>query len=193
MKFVSVASVVPFLALTASAFPNPWGPPAWAKWGGPGGPPRPFGLSEANGKTIVTEFVSLLTNFNASVATNLLSAVSFEDTSDGINFLAGIPLGSVTFNSSQAFIYGQGTQPAIDVNVTSIDAVTPDGVITFRWIGHAGKKTAPLSGINVLYASSDPAQGGGGSKGVNGWVLTKVFSEFNSAEWVLQIGGTVTL
>ncbi|RMZ77134.1 hypothetical protein DV737_g4479, partial [Chaetothyriales sp. CBS 132003] len=148
---------------------------------------------DANGKEIVKEFVSLLTNFSTSVASNLLSNVTFTDTSDGINFLAGIPLGSVTFNSSQAFIYGQGTQPAIDVNVTAIDTITPDGVITFRWIGHAGLKTGPLSGINVLYASADPAQGGGGSKGVHGWVLTKVFSEFNSAEWVLQIGGNVTL
>ncbi|RMD39366.1 hypothetical protein DV735_g5769, partial [Chaetothyriales sp. CBS 134920] len=148
---------------------------------------------KATGQELVTQFVSLLTNFDAAVATNLLSSVSFADTSDSINGLAGIPLGTVTFPSAQAFIYGQGAQPAIDVNVTAIETITPQGVITFRWIGHAGKKTSPLSGINILHATNDPAQGGGDGKGVDGWVLTAVFSEFNSAEWVRQIGGTVTL
>ena len=139
---------------------------------------------------IVNQFVSLLTAFNPTVATSLLSASSFTDTSDSINFLGGYPLGAPTFQSQQAFIAGQGTQPAIGMNVTSIDAVSCEGVIAFRWVGSMGPNTQPVKGINVLYTSNCDTMGGGKGKGVGGWVITQVFSEFNSGAWTNNIGGS---
>lgn len=139
---------------------------------------------------LVNGFVSTLTSFDAGVAENLL-APAFTDTSDSINFLAGIPLGSVTFPSPQAFIAGQGAQPPINLQVLKIDAVTCDGVIVFRWIAEVGAQIDTVKGINVLYAvKSGPDCS---AVGPGGYQLEAVYSEFNSAAWVVDIGGTCTV
>jgi len=136
---------------------------------------------------LVNAFVSTLTNFEASVAENLL-APNFTDTSDSINFLAGIPLGSVTFPSAEAFIEGQGSQAAIGLQVLNIDAVTCDGVIVFRWIAEVAEQIDSVKGIDILYAvKSGPDCY---TVGPTGYQLDAVYSEFNSAAWVLDIGGT---
>lgn len=149
-------------------------------------------IPETTATEIVNQFSSLLTAFNSQVAANLLSSVSFVDTSDSINFLGGFPLGGPTFPSAAAFIYGQGMQPPIGFDVLNIDAVTCAGVIAFRWSATINPAGSAVKGINVLYASNDPSLGGGHGKGVDGWVLTQVFSEFNSGTWLEDIGGTCT-
>jgi len=139
---------------------------------------------------IVNDFVSTLTAFDVNVATNLL-APSFVDFSDSINFLIGAPAGSPTFPSPQAYIAGQGAQPPIGLDILAIDAITSYGVIVFRWTAHVGLEVAPANGISVLYATQsgpDPTVVGPG-----GYQLGRLYSEFNSAAWVLDIGGSVTL
>ncbi|KAL2426706.1 hypothetical protein ABEF95_001630 [Exophiala dermatitidis] len=136
---------------------------------------------------IVNAFVSTLTAFNADVATNLL-APDFTDTSDSINFLAGIPLGSVTFPSPAAYIAGQGAQPPIGLEVLNIDAVTCQGVIVFRWVATVGLNVDPVKGISVLYTVKSGSNAN--TVGPNGYQLETLYSEFNSAAWVLDIGGT---
>lgn len=74
------------------------------------------------------------------------------------------------------------------LEVLGIDAVTCEGVIVFRWMGSVGQ--GQVKGINVLYTSQDEASGGGAGQGVGGWVITKVFSEFNSGVWAKSIGGS---
>jgi hypothetical protein len=136
---------------------------------------------------IVNDFVSTLTDFQTSVAENLL-APNFTDTSDSIDFLAGIPLGSVTFPSPAAFIAGQGAEPAIGLEIINIDAVTCDGVIVFRWVAQVGEQIDEVKGITVL---NTVASGSDCTVvGPSGYQLSAVFSEFNSAAWVLDIGGT---
>ncbi|EXJ87129.1 hypothetical protein A1O3_04087 [Capronia epimyces CBS 606.96] len=136
---------------------------------------------------LVDAFVSTLTAFDADVATNLL-APGFTDTSDSINFLAGIPVGSVTFPSPAAYIAGQGSQPPIGVDILNIDAVTSEGVIVFRWVATVGLDVDTVKGISVLYAvksGPDPD-----TVGPSGYQLETLYSEFNSAAWLLDIGGT---
>jgi len=137
-------------------------------------------LSAGDAAYLVSGFASLLTDFQASVA-NAILADDFTDTSDSINFLAGIPLGSVTFPSKAAFIAGQGAQPPIGFDVLNIDAVTCN-VIAFRWVASVGSQQFPVKGINILYAS----------KSSSGWQIDTVYSEFNSGAWVNDIGGTCT-
>ena len=145
------------------------------------------GLSSSVATTIVNSFASLLTSFDATVADNLLSS-SFTDTSDSINWLGGYPLGGVTFPSKQAFIAGQGSQPPIGLTILAIDSFTPGGVITFRWVANVGSQQYAVKGINVLYAS---LKGKNCDKvGPDGWQLDTVYSEFNSAAWVVDIGGS---
>jgi hypothetical protein len=135
---------------------------------------------------------SLLTSFNVNTANNILSATKFTDTSSSINFLSGQPLNGVTFPNRQAFIGGQGSQPPIGFQVLGIDAVAckdnKSAVIAFRWLAQVGaNKTGGSKGINVLYVSKNKAQG---QTGVNGWVIDTVYSEFNSAVWAIEFGGT---
>lgn len=145
------------------------------------------GLPYDTAVAIVNAFVSTLTAFDATVATNLL-APSFTDTSDSINFLGGFPLGGVTFPSPAAYIAGQGAQPPIGLTILNIDAVTSDGVIVFRWVASVGLEVDEVKGISVLYA----VQSGPDCDvvGPTGWQLGTLFSEFNSGAWVLDIGGT---
>jgi len=144
-------------------------------------------LDESVAAEIVSQFGSLLSNYSNSTANNLLAS-DFVDTSDSINYLAGIPLGGATFPSKQAFELGQGSQPPVGFQVLSIDAVTCNGVIAFRWVAQVGQQTYPAQGIDILYAS---LKGYNHEKvGPHGWQLDKVYSEFNSAAWVVDIGGT---
>ena len=138
---------------------------------------------------------TLLTAFNAETANNILSATKFTDTSSSINFLSGQPLNGVTFPNRQAFIAGQGAQPPIGFEVLGIDAVSckdkNSAVIAFRWLAKVGgNRTGGAKGINVLYVSKDKAAG---QTGVDGWVIDTVFSEFNSAVWTIEFGGTCAL
>lgn len=133
-----------------------------------------------------------MTAFNADTATNILSATDFTDTSSSINFLSGLPLNGVTFPNRQAFIAGQGTQPPIGFEVLGIDAIAckedKSAVIAFRWLAQVGgNQTGGSKGINILYVSKNTADG---QTGVNGWVIDTVYSEFNSAVWVIEFGGT---
>jgi len=134
---------------------------------------------------IVSDFVSLLTGFSTDVANNLL-APNFTDFSDSIDYLVGAPMGSVTFPSPAAFIAGQGSQPPIGIDVLAIDAITCDGVIVWRWTGNVGG-SLEVKGIDVFYAVQ---VGSEDCVGPSGWQLETVYSEFNSAAWVVDIGGT---
>lgn len=190
MKFFASTIVVSALASLAAAIPqrpgNPTPPrptvtPTPPAGGPPSGPPgAPVNcLTSSTASTLVSGFSSLLTAFDVNVA-NALLASDFTDTSDSINFLAGIPFGSTTFPSKAAFIAGQGTQPAIGFSVLNIDAVTCD-TIAFRWAATLGPQT-PIKGINILKASNLNAT-------TAGWQIKTVFSEFNSGLWSQEIGG----
>jgi len=133
--------------------------------------------------SLVTGFASLLTDFNATVANKLLAS-NFTDTSDSIDWLGGFPLDTTTFPSKEAFIDGQGSQPSIGFQVLSIDAVTCN-VIAFRWVAQVGSKQYEVKGINILYAINTAGT-------QSGWQIQTVYSEFNSAAWVVDIGRSCT-
>lgn len=170
MKFSATTIIVAALASVAAAAPQP----------GPGGPGEHVRcLTEKTAKDLVSGFGSLLTAFDVKVANKLLAS-DFTDTSDSINFLAGVPLGSTTFPSKQAFIAGQGTQPPIGFSVLAIDAVTCE-TIAFRWAATLGAQT-PVKGINILKASNL-------NHTTAGWQIKSVYSEFNSGLWSKEVGG----
>lgn len=151
------------------------------------------GLSDKTAKGVVDAFGGLLTAFKVENADKYLSATKFTDTSGSINFLSGQDLDAVTFPSKQAFIAGQGSQPPIGFELIDIDSVTckgkDKGVIAFRWKATVGqRKTKGAKGINILHVTKE-----GKGKGVDGWVIETVFSEFNSAVWAIEFGGTCAL
>jgi hypothetical protein len=145
-------------------------------------------LSKDTAAKLVDTFDSLLTAYSNQTANSIL-ANDFSYTSDSTNFLAGIPLGSVTFPSKTAFEASQSQQPNIQLSVIAIDAVTCN-VVAYRWKANVGGPDV-VKGINVLYAEfvgSDQY-----AVGPTGWQVQQAFSEFNSAAWVIDIGGTCKL
>ncbi|KPI37612.1 uncharacterized protein AB675_3897, partial [Cyphellophora attinorum] len=146
--------------------------------------------------SIIAGFGSLLTSFSNDTANDLLSATTFTDISSSINFMSNQPLNGVTFPNRQAFIAGQGPQPAIGFEVLGIDAITcnyadpSQGVVAFRWLATVGaNKTGGAKGINILYVR-DTQNVQQGVEGAVGWVIETVYSEFNSGVWVEEFGGS---
>jgi len=143
-------------------------------------------ITEEIATAIETAWISTLTNFDAAVATNLLYP-GLVDFSDSINYIAGIPLGSVTFGSAQAYIGGQGAQPPIGFTLLSTDAITCDGTIALRWVGAVGNQALPAKGITILKTIK---VGPNAEVGPNGWQLKEIYTEFNSAAWIVDFGGS---
>ncbi|KAJ9645469.1 hypothetical protein H2204_001049 [Knufia peltigerae] len=142
----------------------------------------------ATAQKLVADWVTTLTTPSDVANMENVLAPSFSDYSDSINFVAGIPLGSVTFPTPGAYIAGQGAQPPIGVDVLNLDAVTCDGVIAVRWVGTVGSNVAEAKGISILHAVQSGSDCD--AVGPTGWQLGQLFTEFNSAAWVLDIGGT---
>jgi len=143
-------------------------------------------ISKATAIAIETAWISTLTNFNTAVAQNLLYP-GLQDFSDSINYIVGIPLGSVTFGSAQAYIAGQGAQPPIGFTLLGTDAITCDGVIALRWVAAVGLQKFPAQGITILKAIK---VGNDDVVGPTGWQLKEIHTEFNSAAWIVDVGGT---
>lgn len=139
-------------------------------------------LTPGTAESLVDGFGSLISNYQASVAEKILSE-ELTDWSDSINELSGIPLGSITFPTKEAFEQGQGSQPPVPFELLAIEAVTCD-TIAIRWLG--GLQPEPVKGITILKTSNKDGT-------ADGWQISTIYTEFNSAAWVTDIGGTVTL
>jgi hypothetical protein len=157
--------------------------PTWPSWQRSWQPAAQTCLTAESAQYLVAGFSGLLTAFTIADANTYL-ADSFTDTSDSINFLIGAPLGSTTFPTKEAFIEGQGSQPPIGFTVLNIDAVTCD-TIAFRWEAILGSG-APIKGINVIVATNSNGTS-------NGWQIETNYSEFNSATWAIEVGGSCTV
>lgn len=139
---------------------------------------------ESSPKTVsllVDAYAQLIGNYSDALGDAFL-ADSFSDTSASINYLAGLPLTAVTFPSKAAFEASQATQAKIPLVVSTINAVTKDTVV-LRWTQTFGVADEPVAGISIL---TFVCQGGQ-------WKLTKLYTEFNSAVYVEDIGGSCTL
>jgi hypothetical protein len=108
--------------------------------------PSSLCLTEDTAANLVNGYASLLTAYTNATANALLSS-NFTDTSDSINWIAGIPLGSATFSSLAAFIAGQGTQNSIGFTVS--ETMYSCTQVAFRWVAAVGYQTYPAKGINV--------------------------------------------
>ncbi|KAK5074185.1 hypothetical protein LTR64_006670 [Lithohypha guttulata] len=101
-------------------------------------------------------------------------AVDFKDYSDSINWMAGFPMGGVTFASKAEFDYGQGVLQA-ELDVTTLNYVHSCNTITWRWSG-VTKSRATVQGINLFVLTED---------------LTKIqtnYAEFDNAQWLSSFG-----
>jgi len=146
--------------------------------------PTACNVDDASATKLVNNFVDLLehtsyagsqgapgSGYDQDVSDATL-ATDFIDISDSINFMAGFPLGSVTFNSKSAFDYGQGVlQPEVTVQVLNIwhDCNT----VTWRW--RIVSLPYPVNGINHMEINSDGK-------------IQKNWAEFDSGAWLQSFG-----
>ncbi|KKY35353.1 hypothetical protein UCDDA912_g04629 [Diaporthe ampelina] len=141
-----------------------------------------LGALEQNPKTVaalVDNYAQVVGNYSEALAQYFLYE-DFEDFSDSINVLAGIPLGSVTFPSKQAFMASQATQPKIPVVVTGTYAVTRDTVaIRYTQTFGAGKVVAGIAILGFACGQDDRE-----------WKLKEINTEFNSLVYYQNIGGS---
>ena len=137
-------------------------------------------LTDTTAAYLTNGYGSLLTAYSNATADALLAS-DFTDTSDSINWLAGIPLGGYTFNSTAAFKAGQGTQPAIGFSVTEIMHSCTE--VAFRWTATVYLNKWPVKGINFFKASNL-------NNTAAGWQIETMYSEFNVGAWEIDIGRT---
>lgn len=144
-------------------------------------------LDDKKAKEIVDNFALLLeyTSYNGTqgapgrgykydVSAKTL-ATDFVDISDSINFMAGFPLGSVTFPNKAAFDYGQGVlQPEV---ITETLGIYHDcSSITWRWkLTPKIPGAWPVVGINYFEINKDG-------------LVQKNYAEFNNAAWLQSFG-----
>lgn len=147
---------------------------------GPTGSPSALCLTNATASYLSNGYGLLLSAYTNATANSLLAA-DFTDTSDSINWLAGIPLGSATFASKAAFIAGQGTQPPIGFSIQSIMFSCTQ--VAFRWTATVGLKKFPAKGINMFTASNL-------NNTAAGWQIKTMYSEFDVGAWEVDIGRT---
>ncbi|KIW87068.1 uncharacterized protein Z519_12365 [Cladophialophora bantiana CBS 173.52] len=148
------------------------------------GTPSSCNVDDALATTLVNNFVILLeyTSYNGTQGppgrgyqqnvSDATLASDFSDISDSINFMAGFPLGSVTFPSKQAFDYGQGVlQP--EVAVTVLNIWHDCNSITWRW--RITSTALPVNGINHMIIDSDGK-------------IQKNYAEFDNGAWLQSFG-----
>ena len=141
-------------------------------------------LTQHRANYLVNGYASLLTgpqspSFNATV--DALLSKDFTDTSDSINWLAGIPIGATTFPSKAAFRAGQGSQPPIDFTV--IQVLFTCSEVFFRWTAGVGLHNFPVKGLNLFSTSNL-------NNTEAGFQILNSYTEFNVGAWEVDIGRT---
>jgi len=181
MRFSTIAAPVALAALASAA------PTGTLKVRGYDGGDQCIPYDVAIG--IETAWISTLTNFNLATAQNLLYP-DLVDYSASIQLLVGGDLNAPIFTSAQAYEGGQGAQPPIGFTVLDLASITCDGVIALRWVAAVGTQALPAHGITILKAIK---VGSDAVVGPTGWQLQEIETEFNSAAWLADIGGSYTL
>ncbi|KAK3998082.1 hypothetical protein QBC44DRAFT_313844 [Cladorrhinum sp. PSN332] len=135
-------------------------------------------LRHSDVDTLVDAYVRMITKWNDADAVYLAS--DFIDSSDSINQLAGIPLGTPTFPSKAAFIEHQHVQPDnLPITIT-YKSPTDCGEIALIWAVKFGKAQIQVRGITILGAVKE-----GGD-----WKIKSIDVEFNNIAYLLNIGGS---
>lgn len=171
----SVIFSLPLLVASAVASPT------WGQWHGQG---RNACLSNSTVQNIIESYTYLLQSpqgddFNATA--NALLSDSFFVSSDSINTLVNanggmVPLGVNAYPSKKAFIAGQAQTPAIP-SVETLGYFYSCDQIAWRWNGTGiGSQKYEVKGLITFDVNVASSQ------------VDAVYSEFNSAAWLSDIG-----
>jgi len=137
-------------------------------------------LCQSDAEKLIAAYTRMINKWDDADAKYL--AEDFKDTSDSINQLAGLPLGSVIFPSKQAFIDHQHVAPDnLPLVVTRIGPFNCD-TASFIWSATFGApgNQKPVRGITIL----------GATKQAGFFQIKSIDVEFNNIAFLLNIGGS---
>jgi hypothetical protein len=135
------------------------------------------------------KWISTLTAYNQATA-ELLLYPGLVDYSGSIQTVAGGDVNAPIFTSAQAYEAGQGSLPPIGFQILDNAVISCDGVMAFRWVATVGSNAIPVHGNTILKGIK---VGSDSVVGPTGWQLETIETEFNSAAWITDIGGSYTL
>ncbi|GJC96328.1 hypothetical protein ColKHC_05154 [Colletotrichum higginsianum] len=145
----------------------------------------PHCLSLEDGWRLAAEFQALIRNYSAAAADELV-APDVVAHCDGMNALAGKPLGAPTYRNRdelKAALERQSGRPT-PVSLRTVDVVTCDTVV-LKWTAAFGEARLPVRGIQILTVER------GGP--VGGWAIKTIDTEFNSLAYLVNLGGTYNM
>ncbi|KAF0319654.1 hypothetical protein GQ607_013134 [Colletotrichum asianum] len=142
----------------------------------------PTCLSPEDGYQLATDFQALIRNYSAAAADRLL-APEVVARCDGMNLLAGKPLGALTYcdrDELKAALERQSGRPT-PVTVRTVDVVTCDTIV-LKWTAAFGEARLPVRGIQILTVEK--------AGPMRGWAIKTIDTEFNSLAYLVNLGGT---
>jgi len=132
---------------------------------------------------VANNFKTLIAAYSDELANEVLT-VDFEDYSDSVTELINsgctgpAALGSVTFDSRASFESGQGSQPAIPFEILNLWYAC-EGPVVIRW--RSAQSPEIITGNIVLETER-------GTNSSEPWLISTVYSEFNSGAWLVNLG-----
>jgi len=131
---------------------------------------------------ILGGYQGLVSSYNGSDADRLLTH-DFIGTSDSINAVAGLPIGSITFPSKAAFKQIQTLSPSVPLVITTIN-YAQCSFLAVRWNATFGHPPQNVLGMSMLWTYLPD----GGD-----WKIKQLLTEFNSCTYLKNLGGNYTL
>jgi len=132
---------------------------------------------------VANNFQTLIAAYSDALAEQVLT-VDFQDYSDSVTELINSgctgpqALGSVTFDGRAAFEAGQGSQPAIPFEILNMWYACT-GPVVIRW--RSAQTPEIVTGNIVLETERS-------TNGTEPWLISTVYSEFNSGAWLVNLG-----
>ncbi|KAI8269773.1 hypothetical protein K4K58_000222 [Colletotrichum sp. SAR11_239] len=142
----------------------------------------PTCLSPEDGYQLATDFQALIRNYSAAAADRLV-APEVVARCDGMNLLAGKPLGAPTYRDRdelKAALERQSGRPT-PVTLRTVDVVTCDTIV-LKWTAAFGEARLPVRGIQILTVEN--------AGPMRGWAIKTIDTEFNSLAYLVNLGGT---
>lgn len=142
-------------------------------------------LSQWFAEKIVAEYASILGHYDSdlgspNVTANAILSDSYEEISDSILSLEGMPLGGVTFSGKQEYIESTlGAPPVEGINTIEV-LVAGCYKVLWQWVfTGVGSAEYEVKGFNLFTITSE-------------YQIGQTNLEFNSFAWALDTGYTIT-
>ncbi|EFQ36720.1 hypothetical protein CGRA01v4_14159 [Colletotrichum graminicola] len=147
--------------------------------------PPPACLRTEDGRDLAAEFQRLIRNYSAKAADRLL-APDVVAHCDGMNEMAGKPLGAPTYHDREELktaLERQSGRPT-PVTLRTVDVVTCNTVV-LKWTAVFGQEKLPVRGIQILTVQKSAPH--------YGWAIKTIDTEFNSLAYLVDLGGTYSM